>query len=160
MPGLLSSRRSRRSDRCAGRTAVPGRLGRGYRHLCGHSNHNVIVDAAAFVAFIKCRHPELVEEINLLDDQPNATLSAGVLARRTREAIDAGDRDAVRGYFETALRAWDDGDDRVQNSIGLSFLAKLNFRDGRRQRAWAWALLHPRLADAATSVGNSPVAST
>ena len=122
--------------------------------------HDVTVDAREFVAFVKSRHPELVEEIDLLDDQPNTTLSAGALARRTREAIDDGDRDVVRGCFQTALRAWNDGDDRVQNSIGLSFLAKLNFQDGRQQRAWAWTLLDPRLRDVATSVGNTPHAAT
>lgn len=114
------------------------------------------VDTSDFVALVKDRHPEIADEIDALDPEPNSTLASGALARFTQKAIDAGDRATVERCFETALVAWDEGADRVQNSVGLSCLRLLNFSDGRAERSWAWSLLHPRLRDVAASVGMQP----
>ena len=113
------------------------------------------MDGTEFVALVRAEHPDLVEEIELLDPEPNPTLAAGALARRARAAIDQEDRTTVERCFGTAMTAWDEGSDRVRNAVGLSFLAKLNFADGRHQRSWALALLHPRLREEAISAGNS-----
>jgi hypothetical protein len=114
------------------------------------------MDALAFVAHVGARHPDIADEVGALDAAPNATLAAGALARLTRRAIDAGERPTVSACFDTVLVAWDEGDNSVQNSIGLSYLRNLNFKDGRVRREWAWQLLHPRLQDAAQSAGVQP----
>lgn len=114
------------------------------------------MDATGFVARTRVRHPDIADEIDALDPDPNSTLTAGALARLTRRAVDSGDRATVITCFATALEAWNEGDDQVRNSIGLSYLRLLNFDDGRVDRAWAWPLLHPRLQDAARSAGTHP----
>lgn len=103
------------------------------------------MDVTEFVDLIRSRHPEIALEIDLLDCEPNATLACGALRRLLQRAIDEGDRDTTKSCFATALLGWDAGNDRVQNSIGLSLIGKLNFRDQRCERSWAWELLHPRI---------------
>ena len=112
------------------------------------------MDAADFTALVRSRHPALAAEVDEAD--PNPTLAAGALARLTQRAIDDGDGAAVRACLATALAAWDEGDDRVQNAVGLSYVRRLNLTDGRHTRAWAWAELPPRLRLVAASVGLTP----
>lgn len=112
------------------------------------------MDAAAFVALVRSRHPALAGDGDGPD--PNPTLAAGALARLTQRAIDDGDRAAVQACLATALAAWDEGDDRVQNAVGLSYIRRLNLTDGRHARAWAWAEVPARLRAVAASVGVTP----
>lgn len=101
------------------------------------------MDATDFVNRVKVRHPAIADEFDVLKTEPNTTLAAYALARLTQRAVDGGDRPSVTTCFVTALESWDEGDEQVQNSIGLSYLCQLNFDDGRVRRAWAWPLLHP-----------------
>jgi hypothetical protein len=138
----------RRADR-RGCTDVRGRP-----HPPPDRGETRAVDAAAFVALVRSRHPALAGEID--DPAPNPTLAAGALARLTQRAIDGGDRPAVRACLATALTAWDEGDDRVQNAVGLSYVRRLDLTDGRHARAWAWSEVPSRLRAVAASVGLTP----
>ncbi|HEX7135727.1 MAG TPA: hypothetical protein VF228_24325 [Iamia sp.] len=100
------------------------------------------MDATAFVAWVASRHDDI--DPDWVADA-NPTLVAGDLARSLRASIDAGDRGAVARGFETLRTAWLDGDDRVENTIVISCLSRVNFTDGKVPRAWARDLLPPVL---------------
>ena len=77
---------------------------------------------------IQC-FPDMKEEI--LDDDYNGlfSLHVGVFRDITQKAIDTHDLENVEKYTQFILDNFDDFDDDVNNSIVLSYIQKLNFKD-------------------------------
>ncbi|WP_448825687.1 DUF7674 family protein [Capnocytophaga bilenii] len=77
---------------------------------------------------IEC-FPDMKEEI--LDDDYNGlfSLQIGVFRDITQKAIDTHDLENVEKYTQFILDNFDDFDDDVNNSIVLSYIQKLNFKD-------------------------------
>ena len=77
---------------------------------------------------IQC-FPDIKEEI--LDDDYNGlfSLQVGVFRDITQKAIDTHDLENVEKYTQFILDNFDDFDDDVNNSIVLSYIQKLNFKD-------------------------------
>ena len=77
---------------------------------------------------IQC-FPDMKEEI--LDDDYNGlfSLQVGVFRDITQKAIDTHDLENVEKYTQFILDNFDDFDDDVNNSIVLSYIQKLNFKD-------------------------------
>ena len=77
---------------------------------------------------IQC-FPDMKEEI--LDDDYNElfSLQVGVFRDITQKAIDTHDLENVEKYTQFILDNFDDFDDDVNNSIVLSYIQKLNFKD-------------------------------
>ena len=77
---------------------------------------------------IQC-FPDMKEEI--LDDDYNElfSLQVGVFRDITQKAIDTHDLENVEKYTQFILDNFDNFDDDVNNSIVLSYIQKLNFKD-------------------------------
>lgn len=77
---------------------------------------------------IEC-FPDMKEEI--LDDDYNGlfSLQVGVFRDITQKAIDTHDLENVEKYTQFILDNLDNFDDDVNNSIVLSYIQKLNFKD-------------------------------
>ena len=77
---------------------------------------------------IQC-FPDMKEEI--LDDDYNGlfSLQVGVFRDITQKAIDTHDLENIEKYTQFILDNFDDFDDDVNNSIVLSYVQKLNFKD-------------------------------
>ena len=77
---------------------------------------------------IQC-FPDMKEEI--LDDDYNElfSLQVGVFRDITQKAIDTHDLENIEKYTQFILDNFDDFDDDVNNSIVLSYIQKLNFKD-------------------------------
>ena len=77
---------------------------------------------------IQC-FPDMKEEI--LDDDYNGlfSLQVGVFRDITQKAIDTHDLENIEKYTQFILDNFDDFDDDVNNSIVLSYIQKLNFKD-------------------------------
>ena len=77
---------------------------------------------------IQC-FPDMKEEI--LDDDYNGlfSLQVGVFRDITQKAIDTHDLENVEKYTQFILDNFDNFDDDVNNSIILSYIQKLNFKD-------------------------------
>lgn len=77
---------------------------------------------------IQC-FPDMKEEI--LDDDYNGLFSLQIAVFRdiTQKAIDTHDLENVEKYTQFILDNFDDFDDDVNNSIVLSYIQKLNFKD-------------------------------
>ena len=77
---------------------------------------------------IQC-FPDMKEEI--LDDDYNElfSLQVGVFRDITQKAIDTHDLENVEKYTQFILDNFDNFDDDVNNSIILSYIQKLNFKD-------------------------------
>ena len=77
---------------------------------------------------IQC-FPDIKEEI--LDNDYNGlfSLQVGVFRDITQKAIDTHDLENVEKYTQFILDNFDDFDDDVNNSIVLSYIQKLNFKD-------------------------------
>lgn len=97
--------------------------------------------------------PDLVEELD--EDDGLVYLQTGTLARHTRHLIDSGARQEVAGVFEFARRWWIEGDDEVQNALGVAFVEHLNFHDGKAARRWAFDLLPAPLREAAVALART-----
>ena len=94
----------------------------------------------------------------LLDDEIEGlfALQVGRFRSWFQDAIDRGDETVVNDCFGLARSAQMEGNDRVVNSIGVSFVAHLNFVDGKVSRSWAYEALPPELKAVADSLGNAP----
>ena len=77
---------------------------------------------------IQC-FPDIKEEI--LDNDYNGlfSLQVGVFRDITQKAIDTHDLENVEKYTQFILDNFDNFDDDVNNSIVLSYIQKLNFKD-------------------------------
>ena len=77
---------------------------------------------------IQC-FPDIKEEI--LDNDYNGlfSLQVGVFRDITQKAIDTHDLENVEKYTQSILDNFDNFDDDVNNSIILSYIQKLNFKD-------------------------------
>lgn len=111
------------------------------------------MDEEQLLDALRREFPELAEE---LDDELIRGLfylQVGAFTRYVQRLIDTGAKAEVLHCFAVAERGNRDGNDRVQNAVGVAFLEHLNFQDGKVSRAWAFALLPPSLRGAAASLG-------
>lgn len=112
------------------------------------------MDPSDFINAIRLEFPDLSDG---LDDHSGLfCMEMGQFAVSCRHAVDVGDRDLVKQYFEFARRAWMSGDNEVQNALGVAFIEHLNFVDGKVPRRWAFDLLPPVLQAAAVQLGVAP----
>ena len=98
------------------------------------------------VDLIETQFPD-VEHLRDEDDAGLVHLEMACFSRYAQDRIDAGDRETVKTIFELARRLLLDGDPAVQNAVTVSFVEHLNFKNGKRQRSWAFELLPPALAE-------------
>jgi len=111
------------------------------------------VDGEQFLDHLRQEFPGLVEELDEETSQGLLYLQLGTFARYAQTAIDTGAKAEVERCFAITDRANREGDDDVQNAIGIAFLGHLNFQDGKVRREWAFALLPAGLKGAAASLG-------
>ena len=103
---------------------------------------------------LRMEFPDLVEELDEGSWKGLLHMETGCLARLAAQQITDGDTEGVKGTFEFVRRCWLDGDDEVQNAIGVAFLEHLDFGDTKkRRRSWAFRLLAPALQEHARSLG-------
>ncbi|HEV2125579.1 MAG TPA: hypothetical protein VGW38_22735 [Chloroflexota bacterium] len=87
--------------------------------------------------------PHLRDELDQEDWAGLLYLETGTFMRYAQACIDAVDRERLAECFEFARRAYLDGDDDVENALGVAFMEDLNFRDGKVSRSWAVELIPP-----------------
>ena len=114
------------------------------------------MDAAEFMRELREEFPPLRKDLDQEGWAGFLYLETGSFARYAQHAIDEHDTALVRRCFDFADRAARDGDDQVQNAIGVSFLEHLNLQDGKVPREWAWELLTSGLHANAASLGVGP----
>ena len=100
--------------------------------------------------------PDVADELDEESSQGLPYVQLGTFARYVQRAIDAGTRAEVERCFAVIDRGNREGDDDVQNAIGVAFLEHLNFQDGKVRREWAFDLLPASLRTAAKSLGIGP----
>ena len=111
------------------------------------------MDRQSFLSMLAVEFPELAPQLDNSDWQGLLHPQVAEFADFAQKSIDAGDRATVDRCFRLADLAASQGDDAVQNAIGVSFVEHLNLRDGRVRRGWAVPLLPEMLRRVAISVG-------
>ncbi|PPQ20979.1 hypothetical protein CV770_01680 [Bradyrhizobium sp. AC87j1] len=90
-----------------------------------------------FLKELKDTFPDLISEINaqygLLHQEMH------VFADFVQRAIAVGHAKDVASCFEFAEKFYRDGNDQLQNAIGVSFIEHLSLQNAQ----WAWDLLGP-----------------
>ena len=89
-----------------------------------------------FLVELKREFPDVREDVN--QEHGLLHLEVAAFARRTQRAIDEQDREAVSRAFKLAAKCLTDGDSKLQNAIGVSYLEHLEFRDQKVARSWAY----------------------
>jgi hypothetical protein len=86
----------------------------------------------------------LIESFPSIEDELKDETWAGLLhlemacfARLTQGWIDNGEKAKLDKSFALARGFFINGDEDVKNAVYVSFLENLNFRDGKKARAWA-----------------------
>jgi hypothetical protein len=92
-----------------------------------------------FLKELKDTFPNLRAEINAQHGLLH--LEMHVFADLAQRAIAVGNKKDVASCFSLAERYCMDGNDDLQNAIGVSFVEHLDLRNSR----WAWELLGPAL---------------
>jgi hypothetical protein len=110
----------------------------------------------AFMAALRVEFPELADELNDPVWRGLLHLETACFARLIQKLIDGQQQPQVVRCFEFARRWWATGDDAVQNTLGVSCIEHLDFKDGKVQRAWAFSLLPTVLQECAVALGTAP----
>jgi hypothetical protein len=92
-----------------------------------------------FLKELKDTFPDLTTEINAQHGLLH--LEMGVFANFVQRAITLGNTKDVASCFKLAEKYYRDGNDHLNNAIGVSFVEHLDLRNAR----WAWELLGPVL---------------
>jgi hypothetical protein len=114
------------------------------------------VEQAQFLEQLRQTLPDRAEELDEESSQGLLYVQLGSFARYVQRAVDTGAMAEVERCFDVIERANREGDDDVQNAIGVAFLEHLNFQNGKVRREWAFALLPASLRTAADSLGIAP----
>ena len=98
---------------------------------------------SAFLVDVKALLPPIRNELN--QQHGLLHLEMEVVRRTVQDMIDHGERDKLTDTYGLLNRYLMEGKREIVNAIAVSLLERLNFSDGKRQRAWAGALMPPEL---------------
>ena len=96
-----------------------------------------------FLKEVKQLFPAIRDELN--QQCGLLHLEMQVFYRSVQDLIDNGERNKLTEAFRLMDSHVTNGNREIVNAISVSFLERLNFTDGKTQRAWAKALMPAKL---------------
>ncbi len=133
---------SLRSGRCRNR-----------RRLSGTS---VLAFRTAFLEWVLERFPDLAAEFEGESAKMRVHIAFSRFYHATQNAIDDGDNELVKAYFQMADRLLANAHPEMRSLFHVVFVEHLKFDDGRKSRSWALGQLSARLRNEfASSLGCS-----
>jgi hypothetical protein len=106
-------------------------------------SRGVPIDREKLVQVLGQEFPALAEELS--DEVGLVHLEMACFARYTQLQIEGENRAELQRCFVVAGRILSSADADVENAMYVSYLEHLNLTDGKRSRAWAKALMPPKL---------------
>jgi hypothetical protein len=95
-------------------------------------------DHQTTIKLIESRFPNLADDLHdeIIDGLLH--LQMAVFSRLAQDAIDSEDVTSWEKITKVFMCIWQDCTPDVENALNVSFLEHLNFKDGKRKRAWAY----------------------
>jgi len=87
------------------------------------------MDEKVFIEQLANKFPEIKDDLLDEDYEGLLTLQIGVFKNATQKAIDCGDFNLVDQYLNYILDKFPEFDNRIENSVILSYIGKLDFKD-------------------------------
>ncbi len=100
-----------------------------------------MVDFTKMLAILLKQFPEIAEDLTDDDLAGLGYMQVACFMRYTQRQIDEGRKPELQRCFDTARRFMLEGDDELQNAMGVAYLEHLNLKDGKRPRRWALAVM-------------------
>ena len=89
------------------------------------------------IELIESQFPDLTPELNDWEED-GIHLQFGAFARFSQDAIDESNKSQWIKITKVFMEIWKDCSPYVKNALSVSFLADLNFTDGKKRRSWAY----------------------
>jgi hypothetical protein len=95
------------------------------------------------IDLIERTFPPLKDELHDEVAEGLLHLQVAAFSRLAQRAIDDGDNQGWTHVTSTFMELWRDCDGAVKNALYVSFLEHLDFKDGKKQRHWAFLAMSP-----------------
>lgn len=95
------------------------------------------------IQYIESKFPDLSEELRDEIYEGLLHLQIAVFSRLAQRAVDEGDNSLWKEVNSVFLEIWRNCSSDVINALNVSFLEHIHFKDGKKNRSWAYKAMHP-----------------